>query len=119
MLTTLWMLVSCESETTQQQRAIRNEAKAALLRLAVEQERFYKENRTYSNDMTELGFATDPLVTSSGSYTIDIEPGADEANFIGIAISRLAEVVVGDCTTLRIDGRGNRTSEPSPSCWTN
>ena len=119
MITTLWMLVSCESETTQQQRAIRNEAKATLINLAVEQERFYLENRTYSNDMTELGFATDPLVTSSGFYTIDIEPGADDANFIAIAIGRLDEVVVGDCSTLKIDGRGNRTSEPSPSCWAN
>ena len=37
-------------------RAKRNEAKAALLQIATNQERFYLNNNTYTNDMTQLGF---------------------------------------------------------------
>jgi len=114
----LCVLASCESETTQHQRKVRSEARAGLLRLAMEQERFYIKHQTYSNDMTELGFASDPLVTKSGYYSIDIEPGADANDFVGVATSRLDEAATGNCSTLRIDGRGNRTSAPNASCWT-
>ena len=114
----LCVLAGCESETTQHQRKVRSEARAGLLRLAIEQERFYIRHGTYSNDMTELRFESDPFVTKSGYYSIDIEPGADANDFVGIATSRLNEVATGNCTTLRIDGRGNRTSAPSATCWT-
>ena len=38
-------------------RAKRNEARAALLQIATMQERFYLQNNTYTNDMTNLGFS--------------------------------------------------------------
>ena len=45
-------------------RAKRNEAKAALLRIATNQERFYLNNNTFTQDLTALGFATTPTWTS-------------------------------------------------------
>src|SRR5210317_1723482 len=54
-------------------RAKRNEAKAALLKIATNQERFYLQNNTYTCDMTRLGFpVSGEFVTESGTYTVDI-----------------------------------------------
>ena len=53
-------------------RAKRNEAKAALLQIATNQERFYLNNNTFTLDMTDLGFSADPFTTDTGSYVIDV-----------------------------------------------
>ena len=53
-------------------RAKRTEAKAALLKAATNQERFFLQNSRFSTDMTELGFTTDPFTTDSGSYVISV-----------------------------------------------
>ena len=39
-------------------KAKRNEAKAALMQIATLQERFYLQNNTYTQDLTQLGFST-------------------------------------------------------------
>ena len=39
-------------------RAKRNEAKAALLRLAINQERFYLNNNSFTLNLAELGFGS-------------------------------------------------------------
>ena len=58
-------------------RAKRNEAKAALLQIAIRQERFYLNNNTYTNDMMQLGFpVSDNFVSDTGSYTIDVAGAA-------------------------------------------
>jgi type IV pilus assembly protein PilE len=116
MITNLLLLVSCQTESTSTL-AYRNEAKSALLRLATNQERFYRDNGTYSNDMTKLGFATDPFVTPSGSYTIDIAPGADRGNYLLIATYNGTDAEAKRCRTFVFDGRGTRTSAPNSDCW--
>ena len=99
-------------------RAKRNEAKAALLQIATNQERFYLNNNSYSNDMTQLGFASDPFISATGSYTIDIAPGADATNFLGTAFYNFSDNESTKCNYFDIDGRGQRTSLPLTDCWT-
>ncbi len=98
-------------------RAKRNEAKAALLKLATNQERFYLNANTYSNDLTQLGFPTDPFVTDSGSYTIDIAAGANSVNFSGIADYNNSDNESTKCNQFTIDGRGAKGSDPLTDCW--
>ena len=45
-------------------RAKRTEAKAILLEIAQNQERFYLNNNTFTTDMTQLGFSSSPATTS-------------------------------------------------------
>ena len=100
-------------------RAKRNEAKAALLQIAVQQERFYLNNNTYTDDITQLGFSSQPFVTDSGSYTINIAPGAaDASNFAATATYNNMDAELSKCETFQIDGRGTRTSLPYTDCWT-
>ena len=99
-------------------RAKRNEAKAALLMIATNQERFYLNNNTYTNDMTRLGFpVSDNFVTDSGSYTIDVA-GANANNFTATAGYNNVDKESTKCNTFSIDGRGQKTSLPLTDCWT-
>ena len=99
-------------------RAKRNEAKAALLQIATNQERFYLQNNTYTCDMTRLGFAgAGPVQTDSGTYTVDVTQ-CDANNFVARADYIPADTESGKCSWFRIDGRNVKTSAPLADCWT-
>jgi len=99
-------------------RAKRNEAKAALLKIATNQERFYLQNNTFTCDMTQLAFpAGAGFVTDSGSYTVDVT-ACNAANFSAQAAYNLGGTEAGKCGLFTIDGRGTRVSNPNPDCWT-
>ena len=67
-------------------RAKRNEARAALLKIATNQERFYLDNRSYTSDMTNLGFSVaGNFKTETGSYEIDVADGADANSYTASA----------------------------------
>jgi type IV pilus assembly protein PilE len=97
-------------------RAKRTEAKALLLEIATNQERFYLNANRYGT-LLELGYA-DPLVTDTGSYTVTI-PVNDAGNFTVSAAYNHTDSEQARCTTFTLDGRGNKTSTGSiGNCWT-
>jgi type IV pilus assembly protein PilE len=99
-------------------RAKRNEARAALLRLATNQERFYLNNNTFTQDLTSLGFATTPVwETETGYYDIRVT-AANASNFTATATYKQGGSEAGKCLTFTIDGRGSKTSDPDTDCWT-
>ena len=99
-------------------RAKRNEARAALLRLATNQERFYLNNNTFTQDLTALGFGTTPTwTTETGYYTIQVTQ-ANASNFSATATYLQGGPEAGKCLTFTIDGRGLKTSGPDTDCWT-
>ncbi len=97
-------------------RAKRNEARAALLQVATNQERFYLNNNTFSLDMTQLGFSQDPFTTESDSYIVDVT-AATPSNFSATATFLLGGAESTKCLTFTIDGRGVKTSGPDTDCW--
>ncbi|NIV18340.1 MAG: prepilin-type N-terminal cleavage/methylation domain-containing protein [Woeseiaceae bacterium] len=96
-------------------RAKRNEARALLLEIAQNQERFYLQNNRYGN-MGELGYA-DPQITDTQSYSVTIG-AADANNFNATATFLLGGAEAAKCLTFGIDGRGTQTSAPDADCWT-
>jgi len=99
-------------------RAKRTEAKAALLQIATNQERFYINNNTYTTNMTNLGFAVAGNLTSdSGSYIIDVG-AADPNTFTATATFQFGGTEAGKCLTFSIDGAGVKASAPLADCWT-
>ena len=98
-------------------RAKRTEAKAALLQIATNQERFYLQNSTFTTDLTLLGFATDPYQTDSDSYSVAVT-AADASNFTAVATYQFADQEADKCATWQIDGRGVKSSGPYTDCWT-
>ena len=99
-------------------RAKRNEAKAALLQIATNQERFYLQNNTYTCDMKRLGFpVSDNFVTESGTYTVNVSScTADDFDAVADYIPTDAEE--GKCNLFQINGRNVKTSGPYTDCWT-
>ena len=99
-------------------RANRNEAKAALLRIATNQERFYLQNNSFTCDLTRLGFPVAAgFVTESRSYTVDVT-ACDSNNFTAQAVYNNADAEAGRCGSFQIDGRNMKTSAPEANCWT-
>ena len=99
-------------------KAKRTEAKVALMQIAAMQERFYLQNHTYTEDMTDLGFPVgENFTTDSNAYVVNVT-AADAATFSATAIYQNADVEAGKCATFSIDGRGTKTSAPKLDCWT-
>ena len=99
------------------ERAKRTEAKAILLRIAIDQERFYLQNQTFG-DMADLDY-DEPTITDSEAYSVTITSN-DASDFSATATYLLGGEEVGKCDSFTIDGRGTKTSLPDPpaDCWT-
>ncbi len=99
-------------------RAKRNEAKAALLQAATNQERFYLQNNQFSADLTDLGFSASPYPTDTGSYVISIAAPNPAANFTVTATYQLGGKEASKCNVFTITGSGVKASSPDADCWT-
>jgi len=95
-------------------RAKRNEAKAALLRLAINQERFYLNNNSFTLNLAELGFGS--AITETGYYQIEVT-AADTSTFTASATYLQGGSEASKCLTFTINGRGAKTSDPETNCW--
>jgi type IV pilus assembly protein PilE len=99
-------------------RAKRTEAKAALLKAAVSQERFFLNANQFSTDLTQLGFSASPFTTNTGSYVITVAAPTPTANFTVTATYQLGGAESLKCNVYTIDGSDTRTSGPDTDCWT-
>jgi len=97
-------------------RAKRNEAKSALLQVAAQQERFYLQNNTYTNDMTQLGFPTSPYTTDTKSYKVVVS-AATANNYKAVATYQNSDKESTKCKNFEIDGNMVRKSDPLTDCW--
>ena len=99
-------------------RAKRNEAKAALLMAATNQERFFLQNNTFSVDLTDLDFTASPFTTDTGSYVITVAAAVPTADFIVTATYQFGGSESAKCDVFTITGAGIRASTPDADCWT-
>ncbi len=102
-------------------RAQRTDAKAALLQLTTNQERFYLTNRTYSNDPAALGFASNQ--SERGSYTLAIASADLTIGYTATATPRSGAAfdmtADAQCTTFSVTSQGVRTATgtSAATCW--
>jgi len=107
-------------------RAHRTEAKFALLRLQTQQERWYLQHNTYTDDPEELGFPDG--LSENAVYVISIEPlGGDlKAGYKAIARPRPEGGTNGtsmadddECAEFWVTSEGERKAAPDPAgrCW--
>ena len=98
-------------------RAKRTEARAALLKIATNQEKYYLQNNSFTTDLTQLGFNANPYTTDSGTYSVSITL-ADASNFTAQADYIPVDAEADKCNLFKIDARGQKTSEDYTDCWT-
>jgi len=104
-------------------RANRNDATAALMKIAAAQEKFYLQNNTYTNNLDDpppagLGIPT----TDNGYYTLAVAfVGGPTVGFVATATVDAGGPQAADvaCTTFTINHQDVRTSTPDgiDVCW--
>jgi type IV pilus assembly protein PilE len=116
-------------------RSRRTEAQSMLMLVGSRQEEFHADNRTFTVDMKELGFAADPVITENGFYQVDAVACGTEVNqtiatcFVATATRIGRQTVDIACGDFTLDSRGDRgvtnysgedgkTPAPEPTnCW--
>ncbi len=113
-------------------KARRTEGQALLLDVAGRQEQYFSNNKTFTTDMTQLGYATDPALSENGYYSVDALAGSTNS----IATSYVATAArlggqTGDtvCFDFTVDSTGHRNmtnypgydhdppEDPPSGCW--
>ena len=101
----------------------RSDARSALMDAANRQESLMLDRNTYTENMTQLGFATDPMVSDERYYTVDAVDCGDGIDrcYVLTATPHPSGAQAGDtrCTTLVVDSNGARTATGSApmECW--
>ncbi len=103
-------------------RAKRAEAKALLSEISGRMERYYFDNTTYTEDLTDLGYAETDPESAEGHYTASLEDGPSG----NITTSYLARVTPAGshndpkCDEMTLDSRGTKGTNVSGNedeCW--
>ena len=106
------------------QKGRRADAKAALLDVAGRQEQYMLDRGTYTDDMEDLGFDDDPMVSDEGHYSVDAAACTDGTLarcYVLTATPRAGSPQTDDtrCTTIVLGSNGAKTATGSDteSCW--
>jgi len=107
----------------------RSAATSALLRIADRQQQFFMDSKTYADDLTDLGFTTNPyVITDDGRATV----AGDSDAVYTIALSNVAATTYTitatplhgqlardtKCGSLTLNQTGQRAaSTGSDGCW--
>jgi type IV pilus assembly protein PilE len=92
--------------------ARRTEAQSLLLDVAGRQEQFFADNRTFTADMTELGYAADPAQSENGFYTADAVAGSTgdiTTSFVATATRQGSQTADTRCYDFTVDSAGRRS----------
>lgn len=117
------MMVALPAYQGSLQKGRRADGMAALMDAAGRQERFMLDRSTYTADMQELGYATDPYIAPDGHYSID---AAACGGGIGTCYVLTAVPVAGSpqekdkrCINFILNSNGTRTATGSNAseCW--
>lgn len=106
----------------------RTAASSALLQIADRQQQFFMDNKTYANDLTDLGFAADPWVIADDGKS---SAAGDPDSVYTIALSNVAATTYTitaaplhgqlrdtKCGSLTLDQAGSRGSTTGDDgCW--
>ncbi|MFT4615539.1 MAG: type IV pilus assembly protein PilE [Bacteroidia bacterium] len=102
----------------------RSDAKAGLMEVAGRMEQNMLDRGSYTYDMTQLGFSTDPRISSEGHYSIDGEacPGGSAATCYVLTATPVSSSQQSKdklCTSFILDFSGARsaTGDDAQGCW--
>lgn len=96
----------------------RADAKAALLQVATNQEKYRANNTSYTTSLTNLGFAAATNADSTdGYYTINVT-AANATSFTATAAPKTGTAQAGDsCTFILTQNGPDISTATKKSCW--
>lgn len=96
-------------------RSNRAEAKALLVDAAARQERFFTDNNSYADDMTDLGYGANPAVSENNLYSVSaVTPTA--TTYTLTATAQGGQIDDTDCLTFTLDNLNVKTATTA-ECW--
>lgn len=96
----------------------RTEAKAALQEVMNRQERFFTTNNTYTDDMTDLGYGSDPFDTPDAWYSVDgTACGGGIAECVALTATAQNGQEDDPCENFTLNSQGARTVSGTGDCW--
>ena len=106
-------------------RTNRTEARTALLRLQVAQEKYFLQNNTYTTELGPSGLrmATADgasLITPSGYYKVTLAAGSTTqitSSYSATATAQNGQVKDTACPTLALNDQGQKDPPDSSGCW--
>lgn len=105
-------------------RANRTEARSAILRIQVAQEKFFLQNNTYTTNFTDAppdGLGLGSATTANGYYELEVTAGSTGSiatSFIATATAAgTQERDTAACRVFTIDDTGARTPAADSDCW--
>lgn len=118
------LAVALPSYESSMQKGRRADAKSALLDVANRQEANMLDQRTYTLDMTDLGFGQDPYISEEEHYSVDAAVcggGTIERCYVLTATPRPGSPQTDDarCTSFILGSNGSKTATGSDllNCW--
>lgn len=101
-----------------QQKSRRSEATRTLMQIAALQEQYFLDNRSYTDDFTDLNFPVAGTVTTeSGYYAITIDV-PDPYSYTLTATPQGPQANDTQCATLTLDNQGARGhTGTADGCW--
>ncbi|HWO57707.1 MAG TPA: type IV pilin protein [bacterium] len=100
-------------------RTRRSEGQAALLQAAAREEQFFLDNRTYTADLRQLGYASNPALSEQGYYQIRAI-NVSATGYTLEAIPRGPQAADTLCGTLSLTSLGTKGESGTGAvtdCW--
>lgn len=106
-------------------RSNRNDARAALTRVANDLERFFATNNAYTTDMSDLSLnmTGGAAYSENGHYTVSVAAGptgdiTTSYQITATAVAGGAQATDEHCQSLTLNSQGVRTPDPATQpCW--
>jgi type IV pilus assembly protein PilE len=118
------MLLTLPAYQESMRKGRRADAKALLLTAANREESFMLDRNTYTDDMTQLGFAKNPMTSEEGHYSVAVEAcagGSIETCYVLTATPVAGGAQANDdrCKTFTLDSTGKKdaTGTAKDECW--
>lgn len=97
----------------------RSDAKAALTSIAARMEQYFMDNKSYTTDLTDLGYSSSPADSNDKFYQVKSEAGdcGDITVCFKLTAAPPADGVQQgdtDCNAMVLDSNGNQTPA---ACW--
>ena len=97
-------------------KARRADATSMLMELAAMQEQFFMNNRRYTQNFTELGFADANTVDTHSSY-YQITITGTNFDYVMTATAQGSQVGDSECGNFILDSNGNKSNSTGNDCW--
>lgn len=99
----------------------RVEATSFLTEVAGEQQRYFSENNSYAEKLTEIGYPNDEMLTENGYYSVSVTAfGTSTFTLTAARVANKAQAGDNDCGDFQLNSIGSKQvtgAAPADTCW--